>query len=146
MVDYSYCTYEDGWLRTRGLHHHGFPMLPWDALVQTGYRDVVLEYHWRLYMEHGLPRCEVHVDIPSHPMFPDGSPWSTWVIGNDMDDAMEKVAHVALIACLQRLSDTVGTPISLYPIQDHFDPEWRNALTRRATFFRTTTMVVGHAW
>jgi hypothetical protein len=27
MVDYSYCIYEDGWLRMRGLHHHGFPKL-----------------------------------------------------------------------------------------------------------------------
>jgi hypothetical protein len=65
-------------------------------------------------MEHGLSRCEVHVDIPSHPMFPDGSPWSTSVIQNVMDDTMEKVAHVMLTAlCSQRLPDTVDTPISL---------------------------------
>jgi hypothetical protein len=24
MGDYSYCTFENGHLRTRGLHHHGF--------------------------------------------------------------------------------------------------------------------------
>jgi hypothetical protein len=52
-------------------------------------------------MEHGLPCCEVYITIPSHPMFPDGNSWSTWVIGNGMDDAMEKAAHVALTAlCL----------------------------------------------
>jgi hypothetical protein len=117
MVDYSYCTYEDGWLHTRGLHHHGFSMLLWDALMQTGYGEEVPEYRGRLYMENGLPRYEVYVEIRSHPEFPNGSLWSTWVIGNDMDDAMEKATHVALTAlCSQCLHDTAGTPISLYPI------------------------------
>jgi hypothetical protein len=41
--------------------------------VQTGYREQVLEYRGRLYMEHGLPHCEVYVDIRFHPVFPDGS-------------------------------------------------------------------------
>jgi hypothetical protein len=31
-------------------------------------------------------------------VFPDGSPWSMWAIGADMDDAMEKDAHMALTA------------------------------------------------
>jgi hypothetical protein len=33
MGDYSYCTFENGRLRMRGLHHHDFPLLMWDALV-----------------------------------------------------------------------------------------------------------------
>jgi hypothetical protein len=66
------------------------------------------------------------VDIPSHLMFPDGSPWSTWTIRADMSDAMEKAAHMALTALYsQNLAATAGTPITLYPIQDHSDPEWR---------------------
>jgi hypothetical protein len=73
-------------------------MLLWDTLEQTGYGEVVVEYHGQLYEEDDLPHCEVYVDIPSHPVFLVGSPWSMWVIGNDMDDAMEKTAHVALIA------------------------------------------------
>jgi hypothetical protein len=37
----------------------------------------------------------------------------------DMDDAMEKAAHMALTAlCSQYLAATAGMPISLYPIQD----------------------------
>jgi hypothetical protein len=110
----------------RGLYHHGFPLLLWDALVQTGYEDRAAEYYSRLYEEHGLQRCEVYVDIPSHPVFPDGSPWSTWAIGADMDDAMEKAAHMALTTlCSQNLAATVGMPISLYPIQDRCNPEWK---------------------
>jgi hypothetical protein len=67
----------------------------------------------------GLQRCEVYVDILSHPVLPDGIPWSTWAIGANMDDAMEKAAHMALTAlCSQNLPATVGMPISLYPIQD----------------------------
>jgi hypothetical protein len=55
----------------------------------------------------------------SHLVFPDGSLSSTWTIGADMDDAMEKPAHMALIAlCSQNLAAIVGTPISVYPIQD----------------------------
>jgi hypothetical protein len=124
MIDYSYCTYEDGWLRKRGLHRHDFPMLLWDALVQTGYGEEVPKYRGWLNMEHGLPRCEVYIDIRSHPVFPNGSPWSTWVIRNDMDDAMEKASHAALTAlCSQRLLDTAAMPISLYPIQVRSDPE-----------------------
>jgi NADPH-dependent ferric siderophore reductase len=71
-------------------------MLLWDALMQTSYRDMPPEYYGRLFEEHGLQRCEVYVDIPSHPVFPDESPWSTWAIGADMSDAMEKAAHMEL--------------------------------------------------
>jgi hypothetical protein len=67
MGDYSYCTFENGHLRTRGLHHHVIPLLLWDALVQTGYGDRAPEYYGWLYEEHGLQRCKVYVDIPSHP-------------------------------------------------------------------------------
>jgi hypothetical protein len=126
MGNYSYCTFENGWLRTMGLHLHDFPMLLCDTLVRTTYDEEVPEYRRRFYTEHNLPLCEVHVNISSHPVFPNGSPWSTWIIRNDMDDALEKAAHVALIAmCSQRLPDTTGTPIALYPIQDHSDPEWK---------------------
>jgi hypothetical protein len=62
-------------------------------------------------------------------VFPDGSPWSTLAIGADMDDAMEKAAHMVLTAlCSQNLDATTGTPISMYPIQDRFDPEWKARL------------------
>jgi hypothetical protein len=54
MGYYSYCTFEDGQLRMRGLHHHGFPRLLWDALVQTGYEDEVLDYYGWLFKEHRL--------------------------------------------------------------------------------------------
>jgi hypothetical protein len=88
-------------------------------------------------MEHGLPCCEVHVDIRSHPVFPDGSPWSTWVIRNDMDDAMENTAHVVLTAlCSQCLRDTTGTPISLYLVQDCSDLEWMAHIDEECNVFQ----------
>jgi hypothetical protein len=117
MVDYSYYTYEDEWLHMRDLHCDDVPMLLWDTFMQIGYGEEVPEYRGRFYIEHGLPRCEVHVDIWPHPVFLDGSLWSMWVIRSDMDDAMEKAPHVALTAlCSQHLPDTVGTSISLYLI------------------------------
>jgi hypothetical protein len=70
-------------------------------------------------------------------MFPDGSPWSTWAIGADMSDAMEKAAHMALTAlCSQNLAATVGTLISLYPIQGRSDPEWRAHMNEASNFHR----------
>jgi hypothetical protein len=42
-----------------------------------------------------------------------------WAIRADMDDAMERAAHMALTALFsQNLDATAGTPITLYPIQD----------------------------
>jgi ribulose-5-phosphate 4-epimerase/fuculose-1-phosphate aldolase len=43
-----------------------------------------------------------------------------------MDDAMEKAAHMALTAlCSQNMPPIAGKPISLYPIQDRSDLEWK---------------------
>jgi hypothetical protein len=126
MGDYSYYSFEDGRLHTWGLHHHNFPLLLWDALVHTGYGDRALEYFDRLYEEHGLQPCKVYMEILSHPVFPDGSPWSTWAIGADMSDAMEKATHMALTApCSQNLPATADTLISLYLIQDRSELEWK---------------------
>jgi hypothetical protein len=120
--------------------HHipaGLMKLLWDAFVQTGYGDIAPEYYGRLYEEHGLQRCEVYIDIPSHPMFPNGSPWSMWAIGANMDYAMEKVAHMTLTAlCSQNLAATTGTSISLYPIQDRSDPEWKARMDEVGNVFQ----------
>jgi hypothetical protein len=73
-------------------------MLLWDALVQTGYGDMPPEYYNQLFEEHSLQHYEVYFNILSHPVFPDGCPWSAWVIGANMDDALEKASHMALTA------------------------------------------------
>jgi hypothetical protein len=79
--------------------------------------DTPPEYYGRLFEGHDLQHCEVYVEIPSHPVFLDGSPWSTCSIGADMSDAMEKAAHMALTTlCSQNLPTTASMPISLYPI------------------------------
>jgi DNA polymerase I-like protein with 3'-5' exonuclease and polymerase domains len=111
-------------------------MLLWDTLVQTGYGDKTPEYYGWLFEEHGLQRCEVYVDIPSHPMFPDGTPWSAWSIGADMDDAMEKAAHMVLTTlCSQNMPTIAGTPISLYPIQDRSDLEWKARMDEASNIY-----------
>jgi hypothetical protein len=95
------------------------------------------EYYGRLFEEFDLQHCEVYIDIPSHPVFPDGSPWSAWAIGADMDDAMEKDAHMALtVLCSLNLPATVGTPMSLYPIQDRSDPEWKARMDEASNIYQ----------
>jgi hypothetical protein len=41
---------------------------------------------------HGLNVCEVLVEIPFDPT----APWKGAVVGRDIDDTIEKMAHVAL--------------------------------------------------
>jgi hypothetical protein len=53
-----------------------------------------------------------------------------------LDDAMDKAAHMALTAlCSQNMPTTVGMAISLYPIQDHCDPEWKARLDEASNIF-----------
>jgi hypothetical protein len=50
---------------------------------------------------------------------------------------MEKAAHVALTTlCSLRVPDTASTPISLYPIQDHSDPEWKACMDEACNAFQ----------
>jgi hypothetical protein len=105
--------------------------------VQTGYGDTPPEYYSQLFEEHGLQSHEAYVDILSHALFPDGSPSSTWAIGADMSDAMEKPAHMALTAlCSQNMYATMGMPISLYPIQDCSDSEWKARMDEESNLYR----------
>jgi hypothetical protein len=70
-----------------------------------------------------------------------------WAIRADMDDAMEKATHMSPTAlCSHNLAATADTPISLYHIQDHSDPEWKARLDGWATSFKLTTTVVVRTW
>jgi hypothetical protein len=58
------------------------------------------------------------MEIPVNPT----APWTGAVVGGDWDDAVEKMAHVALTAmCEQRLADMTDTRIALFSIWDQED-------------------------
>jgi hypothetical protein len=60
-----------------------------------------------------------------------------WAIGADMDDATEKATHMALTALWsQNLAATAGTPISLCPIQDYSDLEWKARMDEVGNVFQ----------
>jgi hypothetical protein len=69
--------------------------------------------------------CEVRVEIPFNPMVP-----STGAIaGSEIDDAVEKMAHVVLTSlCDRSLAATIDMLIMLVPIHDPKDPEWQQCL------------------
>jgi hypothetical protein len=69
--------------------------------------------------------CEVRVEIPFNPMAP-----STGAIGSgELDDAIEKMAHVALtLLCGCTLATTADMPISLFPIHNQEDPMCQQCL------------------
>jgi hypothetical protein len=61
--------------------------------------------------------CEVRVEIPFDPT----ALWKGAVVGSEVDDTIEKMAHMALILlCERSLADT---SIALFPIRDQDDPE-----------------------
>jgi hypothetical protein len=58
-----------------------------DMLHRLGYTGT-LAYRGRLYREFGHGRCEVHMDVVSHP-----SDLSMMAMGDDLDDTLERAAH-----------------------------------------------------
>jgi hypothetical protein len=70
MNDYPYATLgANGWLHCHGLHRPSFPILLRDVLHRFGYMGIPT-YCGRLYREFKRSRCEVHVDVPTHPSDP----------------------------------------------------------------------------
>jgi hypothetical protein len=49
-------------------------------------------YRIRTYQAKGLTSCEVRVEIPMNAE----APWTGMVIGGNLDDTIEKMAHVVL--------------------------------------------------
>jgi hypothetical protein len=126
MDEYPHCTLdEDSWLWTMGRHCPVFPQVLLYALVQLSYDGLIPVYCCRPFQAHSLMCCKVLVEIPINPV----APWTRAVIGGDLDDAIEKMAYVALtVMCEQRLADTINTSIVLILIRDQEEPEWRQCL------------------
>jgi hypothetical protein len=66
------------------------------------------------------------VEIPFDPM----ALWTWDVVDSEIDDAIEKMAHVVLTSlCECSLATTIATPITLFPIHNQEHPEWQQCLT-----------------
>jgi hypothetical protein len=64
--------------------------------------------------------CEVRVEIPFHSM----TSWKGAVVGSEVDDAVEKMAHVALASlCNHSLAASADTLIALFPICNQEEPQ-----------------------
>jgi predicted N-acyltransferase len=65
---------------------------------------------------------EVRVETPFDPM----APFRGAVIGNDIDDAVKKMVHVALMTlCERSLAVTVDAPLALFLIRNQEEPVWQ---------------------
>jgi hypothetical protein len=71
-------------------------MLLRDVLHRFGYMGTPA-YHGRPCHKFGRARCEVHVDIPTHPSDPTMTAWITMAEGDDLLDTLERAAHQALM-------------------------------------------------
>jgi hypothetical protein len=123
MADYPNCTLsEDGWLHTTGRHLPGFPRVLLSTLIHLNYDRSIPVYHCRPYQAHNLNVCEVWVEIPNDPT----SPWSGVIMVCEIDDDVEKMAHITLTTLYERcLTVIVDTPIVLFLIHNQEEPEWR---------------------
>jgi hypothetical protein len=124
MDDYPYATLgANRWLRCDRLHCPSFPTLLQNVLHRFGHMGTTV-YRGRPYSEFRSGCCEVHVDIPAHPSDPGMTAWFTTATGDDLDDTLERAAHLALIECCEcHLSGLAGTAIALLPIQNVGDSE-----------------------
>jgi hypothetical protein len=79
-------------------------------------------YRCHPFQAHGLNVCEVRVEIPFDPMvLSKGAS-----VGREVDNTVEKMAHVALTPlCECSLTATGDTPIALFLIRNQEEPEWQ---------------------
>jgi hypothetical protein len=123
LEDYPHCTLgEDGFLWTTGQHCPWFLRVIFNALLCHSYNGDVLLYHCHPFQAHSLSVYEVWVEIPFDPM----ALFRGAIIGNDIDDTIKKMAHMALTAfCERSLAVTIDTLLALFPISNHVEPMWQ---------------------
>jgi hypothetical protein len=69
------------------------------------------------------------VDIPTYPSDPGMTTWFTTATDDDLNDTLERAAHLALTKLCERdLSGLVGTAIALFPIQNEGNMAWSEHL------------------
>jgi hypothetical protein len=70
-------------------------------------------------------RCEVHVDVSTHPSDSGMMAWFTTDTGNDLKDTLERATYQALTEFYERhLSGLIGTTIALFPVQNEGNVAW----------------------
>jgi hypothetical protein len=94
MDDYPYTTLgADGWFYCDGLHRPSFPTLLRDMLHRFGYEGTPV-YCGLPYRQFGIWCCKVHMDILAHPTDPTMTAWFTTARGDDLNDTLERAAHL----------------------------------------------------
>jgi hypothetical protein len=65
--------------------------------------------------------CEVWVEISFDPT----TLWKGAIVGSEVDNGIEKMAHVALTSlCEHSLAATADMPLALFLIRNQDEPEW----------------------
>lgn len=114
----------EGRVHSRCLHWEGFPTIPWDTLSAAGYVESPF-YVGREFEELGVPRCQVQITVPPHPLHPEWPILNLEVIGHRLADTWESAALKTLTTfCSQHPVEIVMDPIGLFPLEQADDPMW----------------------
>jgi hypothetical protein len=85
----------------------------YNTLLHLGYIEDVPIYHARMSMAHNMEQYEDNMTIPIKPE----KPWTITIIGVELDDTVDKMAHFALASlCGSCLADTAMMPLALFPL------------------------------
>ena len=106
----------DNWVRSNCLTVGGFPKLHWETLQRLGYTEPPMYYDHE-YHEDGMPKCEVCLHVPEHPLCPGFKTRCILAIGKELYDTCQLAARQALVEyCRIFEEDIEHTPARFFPM------------------------------
>ena len=104
------------------------PFFLWELLSAAGYPNPPL-YEGYDFVETGVRRCSVTMNILQHPLNPGWPAIVTQVIGHRLIDSWEVAAIKALTTfCEQHPLEVVLTPFGIFLAVNENDPLWQNMI------------------
>ena len=72
-----------------------------------------------------MPKCEVHLHVPQHPLFPGIKSRCIPAIGKELEDTCQMAARQALMDYCQIFEEDIEhTPARFFPVPDQTTPIW----------------------
>src|SRR5688572_15113055 len=131
----------DGFSHSTCLHFEGFPAILWDTLRWFGYQSPPL-YMGRMYLEHGVQRCNVQAVVPPPPVRPEWPQLGVSTYGHTLEDTWESAALQLLTQfCQLHPLEVTLDPIGLFPARNRLDLAWLDRVSNIEVLATSYSMV-----